>query len=84
MCGRGKKGKGKWGHVSGGDWRVAFTKDCTVGNGFARKSRKGSEDPSGQERVLSQSQNRTNTTLKLPPLILQLMYSVTLALNTQS
>ena len=63
MGGRGKEGRGKWGHISGGDWRVAFTRDCTGRNGFARKSRKGPEDPLGQERVLSQS---FNTTLKLP------------------
>ena len=45
VCGRGKEGRGKWGHISGGDWKVAFTRHCTVRNRFARKSRKGPKDP---------------------------------------
>lgn len=54
MCGR-----GKWGHISGGDWKVAFTRHCTVRNGFARKSRKGPEDPlrPGESFVTESEQN---------------------------
>lgn len=49
VCGRGIEGRGKWGHISGGDWRVAFTRDCMRRNGCKKKQERAQKTPQAGE-----------------------------------